>query len=295
MRAPEGRGFVPYSAGREGLFPSHEGHADLWICAMTLRVEGRPARFFGLVLILSLPFYMLGVTGAALPFAPALPISAVMACVPMIAALSLVAWQNGAAAAGGLFASAFHVRAIPSARWPVIAVTFMPVAFAATAGIVWLSGAPVPRLALLPVGAVTSAFALFFLGAVAEEIGWQGYAFPVLAGRYSALNAALIIGVVWALWHVIPFALMGRSVTWILWHSLGIVLMRIIIVWLVVNAGQSLLIAVLFHMMSNSVWGMFPDFAPWYDPKVMCLVLLAPVMAIVGLWGPTTLGRFRYG
>lgn len=33
-------------------------------------------RYFGLVLILSLPFYALGLTAATLPFASALPLSA---------------------------------------------------------------------------------------------------------------------------------------------------------------------------------------------------------------------------
>lgn len=171
----------------------------------------------------------------------------------------------------------------------------MPVAFVLTAWIVWRSGATVSTFNLLPVSAIIPAFVLFFIGAVAEEIGWQGYAYPALAGRHSALTAALIIGVVWALWHVIPFALMQRSATWIIWHSLGIVLMRILIGWLVVDAGQSILIAILFHMMSNSVWGMTADFGQYYDPKVMCVVLLAPVIAIVAVWGPPTLRRFRYG
>ena len=67
------------------------------------------------MLILSLPFYALGATGAALPFVPGLPISAVMACVPMIAALLLVGRQSGLAAAGGLFKSAFDFRRIPYA------------------------------------------------------------------------------------------------------------------------------------------------------------------------------------
>ena len=257
-----------------------------------MREYRTPGWFFGLVLILSLPFYALGATGTALPFASALPISALMAVVPMFAALILVTRQSGAQAARGLFASVFRVRVT---WWALVALGFMPVAFAVTGGIVWLSGAVLPSLQVLPVSAIIPAFVLFFIGAVAEEIGWQGYAYPALSRQHSALSAALIIGVVWALWHVIPFALMGRSAGWIIWQSLGMVLMRIIIVWLVVNGSQSILIAVLFHMMSNSVWGMFPDFDPWYDPKVMCLVLLAPVIAIAAIWGPTTLGRFRYG
>lgn len=75
------------------------------------------AWFFGLVLILSLPFYALGATRSALPFAPTLPISALMACVPMIAAMILVARQNGSKAARQLLASAFQVRIIPNVWW----------------------------------------------------------------------------------------------------------------------------------------------------------------------------------
>ena len=255
---------------------------------------GEAGRFFGLVLILSLPFYALGVAGNSLPFAPALPLSALMAIVPMIAALGLIIRQSGPAAAGALFKSAFDFTRIPNECWVLLSLSFMPVAFALTCGIIRLSGTTLPTLHLLPLSVTLPAFALFFLGAAAEEIGWQGYAFPRLNQRHFALTAAVIVGVVWALWHVIPFRLMGHSTEWILWQGAGMVLMRILIVWLVVNAKQSLLLAVLFHMMSNSVWGMFQDYGPRYDPMVMCLVLLIPSLGAVALWGPKTLNRLRY-
>lgn len=260
---------------------------------MTADMHGNAAWFFGVVLVLSLPFYALGITATALPFAPALPISSLMACVRMVAALGLVAWQSSARAARGLFASAFNIRIIPNAGWALVALAIMPLCFAVAGAVMWLSGAATPGLHLLSASAIIPAFALFFLGAVGEEIGWQGYAFPALAGRYSAVMSALIIGVVWALWHVVPFALMGRSATWIIWQGLGMVLMRIIIVWLFVTARHSILIVVLFHMMSNSVWGMLPDFNPYYNPMVMFFVLFVPVMVIVSLWGKSTLWRFR--
>lgn len=251
------------------------------------------ASFFGLVLLLSLPFYAVGVAHMALPFAAALPLSALMAIVPMIGALALIAHNRGALSAGMLFTSAFRFRLIPSLGWAVIATAFMPAAFTLTAGMVWLSGTALPTLNLLSLSAIISAFALFFVGAVGEELGWQGYAFPALTEHHSALTAALIIGVVWGLWHVIPFALMGRSAGWIIWQSAGMVLMRITIVCLVVNAGRSILIAVLFHMMSNSVWGMFPNFDPYYDPMVMFAVLGMAVVMILWWNGPTLLMPFR--
>ena len=51
--------------------------------------------FFLLVMLLSIPFYVLGADGDRLPTATFLPISAIMAFIPMIAALILVYRQAG--------------------------------------------------------------------------------------------------------------------------------------------------------------------------------------------------------
>lgn len=251
-------------------------------------------RFFCLVLFLSVPFYAVGVTHMALPFAAALPLSALMAIVPIIAALTLIYRRDGPNATKAFLASAFIFIGVSGAGW-IIAATFMPVAFALTAGMVWLSGTPMPALHLLPISAIIPAFALFFVGAVGEELGWQGYAYPALSRNHSALNAALIIGVVWAVWHVVPFALMGHGAAWIFWQGMGMVLMRIIIVWLVTNAGGNIVVAVLFHMMSNSVWGLFTNFDPYYSPAVMCLVLLPLITTGLLVWGQSALRRRGLG
>lgn len=242
--------------------------------------DGTVGSFFGLVLVLSLPFYLLGITGYPLPFAPALPISAIMAMVPMVAAVLLIYRHGGLPATLHFVRQAVDAHRIPHAGWVIAALGIMPVAFALTAGILWLTAITLPGLHLLPMMTVTGSFTVFFIGAVGEELGWQAYAYPRLIRRYSALQAALIIGVIWALWHVVPFALMGRSAGWILWQGAGMVCMRFIIVWLVVNARGSVLIAVLFHVMSNSVWGIFTDFTAYYDPMLMFFVLGVAVAAL---------------
>ncbi len=126
--------------------------ADLW--------------FFGLVLTLSLPFYAQGVTSSPLPFTPALPLSALMACVPMIAALALVTQKIGVAAAQVLFANAFRVRSIPKAWWALVALAWMPVAFVVTGGTLVMTAASMPTLHLFLPGLICSSFVPFFFGAV---------------------------------------------------------------------------------------------------------------------------------
>ena len=45
-------------------------------------------------------------------------------------------------------------------------------------------------------------------------MAWRCLTRPA-AERPRTLTTALVLGVVWALWHVIPYALMGRGAGWI--------------------------------------------------------------------------------
>ena len=42
----------------------------------------------------------------------------------------------------------------------------------------------------------------FFTGPIAEEFGWRGYLLGHLRARYSPVVAGLIIGPIWAAWHI---------------------------------------------------------------------------------------------
>ncbi|MEP6780855.1 MAG: CPBP family intramembrane glutamic endopeptidase, partial [Gemmatimonadaceae bacterium] len=228
-----------------------------------------------------------------LPGMTMLPLSALMTFVPMSVALFVVYQQRGASEVLAMLKREANSVTSNAARWYVTALVFMPVVCVLEFGVLRATGSALPALQVAP-GEAIFLFAAFFVGAIGEEVGWQGYAYPFLRARHTALSAASVLGVIWALWHVIPFAQLGHNAHWIFWHGLCAVALRIIIVWLFENAQQRVLIAVLFHTMSNLSWAVFPVAGSYYDPFVAFVILAAAVGLIVFLWGPATLSRFRY-
>jgi uncharacterized protein len=168
------------------------------------------AKFFLLVLLLSVPFYLLGAVGGRLPILTGQPTSALMAFMPMIAALILVYRARGGEGAINLLRRALDFDRVSSMRWVLVAACLLPIVAVLQYGALHLIGMalPAPQFAI----AATPLFlVMYFVGAIGEEIGWQGYAYPELRTRYSAFFAAVLLGAFWALWHVIPFIQIGRT------------------------------------------------------------------------------------
>ncbi len=132
-------------------------------------------------------------------------------------------------------------------------------------------------------------FVGFFVEALGDELGWSGYAIDPLQDRFGALCAALLLGLVWAVWHFIPLLSVPRSVVFIACWSLGTVTSRVIITWLYNNTGRSVFVAALFHTMQNLTWQLFPVNGSYYDPCVTSLIIT--FIAVVVVWGPRTLVR----
>jgi membrane protease YdiL (CAAX protease family) len=125
-------------------------------------------------------------------------------------------------------------------------------------------------------------------------LGWSGYAIDPLQQRWGALKASLILGVVWALWHGIPFVQTGNPPNWIVWKSLSVVALRILIVWLYNNTGKSVFAAILFHDMINVSEFLFPNYGSHYDPFVTGLITWLTAGIFTFGWGAKTLAGNRY-
>jgi len=101
---------------------------------------------------------------------------------------------------------------------------------------------------------------VLFTSVMGGEIGWRGYALPRLQDRTNALVARLILGVVWGLWHLPLFWMAGN------FHQaipLSLFLLQItgfsvLYTWMNNSTGGSLLMAHLFHAVSNTTVGVLP-------------------------------------
>jgi membrane protease YdiL (CAAX protease family) len=115
-----------------------------------------------------------------------------------------------------------------------------------------------------------------FLGPI-EEFGWRGLALPLLQRRFAPVWAGLILGVIWALWHIPALLMSGMPQSnWsIAPYFLGIVAISVILTPFFNAARGSLLVAVLYHFqMMNPI---FPDAQPWDN-------IMFVIAAVIVVW-----------
>lgn len=137
-------------------------------------------------------------------------------------------------------------------------------------------------------------FTLGFDG-LGEELGWRGFALPKLLERHSALTASLVLGAIWAAWHL-PFALTPGSAMAdrpFYEHLPRIFAASILFTWVFNHTRGSILLAILFHAAGNLTVNLLPVWLPgiygvgiWAD-----VVPWLVVFAVVAVEGPAWLAR----
>ena len=97
----------------------------------------------------------------------------------------------------------------------------------------------------------------YLVNPIGEETGWTGFALPHLQKRFSPWLSAVILGVVWAIWHLhsyfIPSETSGFNPVGFFIFMLIAVFTRVIWTWVTNNAKGSGIAGVLLHASSNAV------------------------------------------
>lgn len=143
-------------------------------------------------------------------------------------------------------------------RWYVAALALPLLEPVTTTAVAVAHGAPLAvgelpaRLPLVAVGFVV----VLLVGGGQEELGWRGYLLPRLQAQLGPLAASVLIGVLWAVWHLPLFTLdmpgyTYESVSFLVYLPI-VVAISVAFTWLFNHTAGSVLPAMLLHAAFNN-------------------------------------------
>jgi membrane protease YdiL (CAAX protease family) len=220
-------------------------YAMSWMCfvAASVTLRGLTPAAAGM----SLPVLVLGLLGTV---------------APSIVALGLTARSEGVDGARSLLARIFKWRV--AVRWYVFAAGYLATIKIGVALVHRIAVGVWPRFGVEPWYILAIATVLSTPVQAGEEIGWRGYALPRLAARLGLAQASLLLGIVWALWHLPLFFMpgtdnYGQSFAV---FALQVTAISVPMAWLYARTSSSLLLVMLMHGANNQARNIVPSAVP---------------------------------
>jgi len=135
-------------------------------------------------------------------------------------------------------------------------------------------------------------------GPLGEEAGWRGYLLPRMLTRYGPLPAALLLGVIWSLWHYpLYFRSAMGSVASFTHFTVSVLCLSTLLMVLWAHTSGSIFWAVVLHWTINVseevVQALLPDVRPpaGATDLLELVVLLVTTVAVVAIVGTTRLSQ----
>jgi membrane protease YdiL (CAAX protease family) len=204
---------------------------------------------------------------------------------PSLVAIALTALAEGRAGVGRLLARIGRWQV--GASWYLLAIVYMAAIKLLAALIHRVATGTWPRFGDTPWPLMFGAILLSTWTQAGEEVGWRGYALPRLARHLGLGGASLLLGVIWALWHLPLFFMpgtdsVGQSFPIYLLH---VTALSVAMAWLYWRTGGSLLLVMVMHASVNNTSGIVPAaVAGATDPLALNGSLVAWVTLVLA-WG----------
>lgn len=254
--------------------------------------------FLLLLFGLSAPCWVLGAIYDVQIF-PGLKLFQLPLALPMVTALILIYRENGRTGVFILLKRTYDLQNFKPKIWFLPILLIYPSLGLLDYWILRLLGTsiPPPHFSF----DVILGYSIVFLMTYGEELGLTGYAIDPMQNRFSALKSGILLGVLWAGYHIPGFIISGYySFEWIFWHTLYLVATRVLFVWVYNNSGKSLFSMALFHWTFGLFWSLWPQenlqkAVSFYDPRLCAFLAVLYAAVVVFLWGPKTLAKYRYG
>jgi membrane protease YdiL (CAAX protease family) len=205
---------------------------------------------------------------------------------PGLVAVALTERGEGRAATRTLLGRVVRWRV--AARWYVFAIAFMPAVELSAALAHRLAAGAWPTFGRTPGYLMATAILAFAWAQAGEEAGWRGYALPRLSFRFGLATGSVILGIVWALWHLpLFFAFRGdtRGQSFPL-YLLQVTAISVTAAWVYWRTGGSLLLVMLLHAAINNTRDIVVSAVPGAANPWALSTSLAAWLTVGLLWIP---------
>ena len=180
---------------------------------------------------------------------------------PSLVALGLTMRANGREGALALLRRMFQWNV--SARWYVFAAGYLAAIKLTVAVVHRLAFGEWPRFGQQAWYVMAAVILTSTWVQAGEEIGWRGYALPRLAARLGLGPASLLLGAVWASWHL-PLFFVPEADTYgqsFPVYLLQVTALSVAMGWLYWRTEGSLLLVMLMHAAINNTKDIVPSAA----------------------------------
>lgn len=257
-----------------------------------------PLAFFLLTFIIAWPTYILSdLASENIIFPPEMELLflTIAGFAPIAIALILTFKESGWDGAKKLIGRSFDYKRVAKKIWYIPTLFLLPFVLILALGLMVLIGEPIPA-APMPFVALPFLFLGEFIGVLGEEVGWMGYAFEPMQEKWNACKAALVLGLIWAIWHLPIYIFMTGDWVYVAWLSICLLGTRFLLIWIYNNTGRSVFAAILFHTVYNVSVGVLPNnfVSIPLGTVITGSFLLITAIIVTILWGPETMARFRY-
>jgi len=186
-------------------------------------------------------------------------------------------------------------------RWHWYAITLLGVPAAMLATGYAFSGGQISAPTMLAVAAYVPALLVQMVTTgLAEEPGWRDFALPRLQDRYGPLAGSMVLGPLWAVWHLPlfltdwggwPDADWTRPVAF----AVFCIAFNVVMTWVFNRTGESLPLAMLLHVSVNTFASvMWAEIFPTIDANRAMVALAAGAVVAGTLVLIGTRGRLGY-
>ncbi len=222
----------------------------------------RPTAFFATTFLLSWAIWVplmlvrLDVLPPVVPDASLTAVALLGVLMPAVAASVLTARAGGRHALRELWARLTVWRV---GWWWLAALGIQPVVLllSAVAFGVLQPDYDLAAVAGLTLGSVLTQVLFLLVASTGEEVGWRGLALPGLQAHRGPLVASIVLGLVTATWHLPYWVLQGvpedHGWGYLVLDYVFILALTFQLTWLVNHARGSVLVAVAFHVVFNTV------------------------------------------